>query len=238
MLVLAIDTCDANGSIGLFKDGVVTGTVSHTPTEDYSSWLLPAVDELLESSSARLADIDLYAVATGPGSFTAVRIGLTTVKAWAEVFDKPIAPVSRLEALAYHAPGHAQIVASLIDAQKSEVFGALYRRGEHSQPQRIEQERVGSIEDLVAWVMAHANRNVAWVFPETLSDATLAKLPDSSDCHVRIAAPGALAPLIAGVGTKKAARGEVISPLALDANYVRRSYVEVNWKGSASAARK
>jgi tRNA threonylcarbamoyladenosine biosynthesis protein TsaB len=238
MLVLAIDTCDANGSIGLFKDGVVTATVSHTPSEGYSSWLLPAVDKLLESSTTRLADIDLYAVATGPGSFTAVRIGLTTIKAWAEVFEKPIAPVSRLEALAYQAPGHAQIVASLIDAQKNEVFGALYRRGEHPQPERIEQERVESIDEFIAWVSGSVKGNMAWVFPETMSASTLARLPDASDCHVRIAAPGALAPLIAEVGTKKAARGEVMSPLALDANYVRRSYVEVNWKGSASAARK
>src|SRR5436305_2021002 len=100
MILLSIDTCDARGSIALLQDGVLVKMVPHDYPEEYSSWLLPAVEALLLGESLAMADVGGYAVAVGPGSFTGVRAALTTVKAWSEVFCKPIAPVSRLEAVA------------------------------------------------------------------------------------------------------------------------------------------
>src|SRR5437667_9615897 len=68
-----------------------------------------------------------YAVAAGPGSFTGVRVGLTSVKAWAEVYGKPVAGVSRLEAFAAQASRTSR-VAALVDAQRGQLFGAVYRQ--------------------------------------------------------------------------------------------------------------
>src|SRR5260370_42320803 len=97
MILLAIDTCDARGSVAVVRDGAVLKVVVHGSQEDYSTWLLAAVRECLAGAGLKMEEVDAYAAAAGPGSFTGVRGGLTAVKAWAEVYGKKIAAVSRLE---------------------------------------------------------------------------------------------------------------------------------------------
>src|SRR2546429_4473290 len=75
-----------------------------------------------------MEDVAAYAVATGPGSFTGVRVGLSTVKAWAEVYGKRIVAVSRLQALAMEASGETALVAAFANARRGQVFGAVYQR--------------------------------------------------------------------------------------------------------------
>ncbi len=129
MIVLAIDTCESRGSIAILKDNATLNAVPHAVSEEYSSWLLPAVDSALEFTGTTLRGVDLFAAASGPGSFTGVRIGLTTVKAWSEVLGKPIVGVSRLEAVAAQS-GKARptTLASFVHAQRDQIFGALYHR--------------------------------------------------------------------------------------------------------------
>jgi tRNA threonylcarbamoyladenosine biosynthesis protein TsaB len=118
MLALAIDTCEPRGSVAVVSEDAVLATTVHRDAEEYSSWLLPAVEKTLAAASLTMPDVNLYAVASGPGSFTGVRIGLTTVKAWAEVYGKPIAASSRLEVVARQFAGEAPYVASFINAQR------------------------------------------------------------------------------------------------------------------------
>ncbi len=125
MIVLSIDTCDSKGSVAALRDDAVLKVVVHQSQEDYSSWLLPAVHECLECSGLQMEDVEAYAVAAGPGSFTGVRVGLTAVKAWAEVYGKGIAAVSRLESLAAEASGAKAFVAAFVNAQRGQVFGAV-----------------------------------------------------------------------------------------------------------------
>src|ERR1700733_11863750 len=163
MIVLAIDTCEPRGSIAILNDNAVLQVVAHTSTEEYSSWLLPAVNLALESAKSTLADIDAFAAASGPGSFTGVRIGLTTVKAWSEVFNRPIVAVSRLEAVAAQSQSNAPYVASLIDAQRGQIFGALYKRAADGLT-LIEQEMVASPEVFLDWVDQQvAGNEVTWI---------------------------------------------------------------------------
>src|SRR6266436_8074966 len=122
VLILALDTCDARGGIALLRDESVLHTEPHTTAEDYSSWLLPAISRVLTPAGLTLRDIELYAVTAGPGSFTGVRVGLTTVKAWSEVYSRPIAAVSRLEAVASESTGSAPYVAAFIDARRDQIF--------------------------------------------------------------------------------------------------------------------
>src|SRR5260370_3836525 len=75
-----------------------------------------------------MEDVDAYAVAAGPGSFTGVRVGLTTVKAWSEVYGKRIAAVSRLEAMAAEAAPGSAWVAAFADARRGHAFGAIFQR--------------------------------------------------------------------------------------------------------------
>ena len=79
MHLLALDTCDPSGSVALLRDEVATRIESHSTDEDYSTWLLPAVKRVLAAENVGMAEIDLYAVAAGPGSFTGVRpVGKST----------------------------------------------------------------------------------------------------------------------------------------------------------------
>src|ERR1700675_3943930 len=100
MIVLAIDTSEARASVTAPEDGAFLQVVPHPIGEEYSSLLLPAVDLALEAAKTTLGEVEVFVAASGPGSFSGVRIGLTTVKAWSEVFNTPIVAVSRLEVVA------------------------------------------------------------------------------------------------------------------------------------------
>jgi tRNA threonylcarbamoyladenosine biosynthesis protein TsaB len=234
MIVLAIDTCEARGSVAVLKDTATHKVVPHTVTEEYSSWLLPAVDSALEFAEIMLGEVDLFAAASGPGSFTGVRIGLTSVKAWSEVFSKSIVAISRLEAVATQSESTAHYVASFIDAQRGQVFGALYHRAEGALA-LVGQEMVASPDVFVEWVDARASGSeVGWI---STDPDTLEKHPawqprvargDKIQC-----VPCVLAPLIGKMAFQRALNGNVLDALSVDANYVRRSYVEVFQKGPA-----
>src|SRR5258708_20345503 len=132
MKFIVIDTADARGSVAVLENDQWIRVESHWTDEDYSSWLLPAVHRVLVASGLTLSQLDGYAVCAGPGSFTGLRVGLTTVKAWAEIYGKPIAAVSRLEALLEAVPGESPIAAPFaaahFDARRGQIFPALYRR--------------------------------------------------------------------------------------------------------------
>src|SRR6201987_6295157 len=123
MSFIVLDTADGRGSVALFRNGDLVRLEVHSTDEDYSSWLLPAVHCALKPSGLSLAQLDGYAVCAGPGSFTGLRVGLTTVKAWAEIYGKPIAAVSRLEALAGNDSWTDQLlVACYLDARREQTF--------------------------------------------------------------------------------------------------------------------
>jgi tRNA threonylcarbamoyladenosine biosynthesis protein TsaB len=234
MIVLAIDTCEARGSVAVLRDDVVLQVVSHTSAEEYSSWLLPAVESALNAAKSTLAEVGVFAVASGPGSFTGVRIGLTTVKAWSEAFSKPIVAESRLEILAAKSESKSPYVASFIDAQRGQIFGALYRKA-GSGLTLIEQEMVAPPEDFMDWVAERtAGSEVAWIStdPDALAQQATwqGKAPQAEEIH-RV--PCILAPLIGKMAFEQALKGEVLDALSVDANYIRRSYVEVFQKGPA-----
>lgn len=238
MILLALDTCDARGSVAVLRDTQVLGVVAHEGNEDYSSWVLPSVLALLKEAGLTLAEVDVYAVASGPGSFTGLRIGLTTAKAWAEVYQKPIAPVSRLEALAVQAEGAKPFVAAFFDAQREQVFGTLYSR-EGKSFERIEDEMVIAPSEFVKFVTGRAQgQGVDWVSmdPERVSLeaawAARAQVGEKIQKSVSV-----LAPIVGRVGCERAQRGQLVDALSLDADYVRRSDAEIFWKGAASHGR-
>lgn len=236
--MLAIDTCDLLGSIAVLRDDAVLGVLPHDSQEDCSSWLLPAVHKCLAASGLGMSDVGAYAVAAGPGSFTGVRVGLTTVKAWAEVYGNPIVAVSRLEALAVQAPEGAPHVAAFADARRGQVFGAVYRREEKSLA-RLGDEMViapGKFVEIVAELSGV--ESVTWVSSDSesvLRDESW-KARESRGERVEIVS-SLLAPVIGQIGLVQLAAGRTTDALLLDANYVRRSDAEIFWKGGAAHGR-
>src|SRR6516225_5174785 len=165
-LTLALDTSEARGSVALRREGRLSSFRQHGTDEDYSSWLLPAVHDLLKESQSKLEDLTLLAVATGPGSFTALRVGLTTVKAWAEVYGTPVVGVSRLQALAHRGPKRASYIAACYDAQRGQIFGGLFRRAA-SGIEAVAPEAVLEPGGFLGLISAACGANpVNWVTPD------------------------------------------------------------------------
>ena len=254
MNILAIDTSESRGSVAVLRDGTVTAVTAHASDVDYSEWLLPAVNEMLRRTGMTLQGLGLIAVSTGPGSFTGLRVGLTTVKAWAEVYGTSVVGVSRLEAIVegcqsdelmhkgkslaegphtqQRRVGHPMFRAAFYDAQRGQVFGALYRReGEHAV--RVEDEMVISPTEFLEWVTVRAGEEaVRWfsLDPELITNLSgWSARAATGDAILRCQTT--LAPAIGRLGANRAAGGLLSDPLALDANYVRRSDAEIFWKG-------
>ncbi len=238
VIILAIDTCDARGSVAVLRDAAVSKVVAHESQEDYSTWLLPAVRECLAGSGLKMEDVNAYTVTAGPGSFTGVRVGLTTVKAWAEVYGKRIAAISRLEGMAAEAAPGTTWVAAFANAQRGQVFGAVYRRNGKGlarlgdemviTPAKFVEAAAGFAKsERISWVSTDAECVVgeeAWKARETRGERI------ESVSSVR-------APMIGRLGMEALAEGRFTDALALDANYVRRSDAEIFWKGSVPHGR-
>lgn len=132
MLILAVDTTTPAGSVALLRDGALLAEFNAESGLTHSERLLASIDAVLGAAKATLADVDAFAAAAGPGSFTGIRIGLGTVKSFCFASGKPGHPVSTLEALALKAASDGgRLVAPMLDAKKGEVYAALFEaRGE------------------------------------------------------------------------------------------------------------
>jgi tRNA threonylcarbamoyladenosine biosynthesis protein TsaB len=128
MRILAVDTSSERGSVCIHEDGEVLGEVRLRRSVQHSDRLFRSLDFLLRYVPFGLPDIDLFVAARGPGSFTGLRVGLAAMEAFAAAHGKPGAGVSTLEALAWKCGARNQFIASVIDARRGEVYGALYRR--------------------------------------------------------------------------------------------------------------
>jgi len=232
VILLALDTCDSRGSLAVLRDDEVLTAIAHEGTSDYSSWVLPTAAQALRVTGMGIRDVEVFAAATGPGSFTGVRIALTTVKAWSEAYGRGIAGVSRLKAMARQASGAGAFVAAFADAHRDQVFGALFRR-EGAALTPVESEMLAAPAEFLDWVKQRsASEPVSWISmdPEkvTTQDAwrSRAEAGESVEMSTNV-----LAPAIGRIGRMCARQGRLTDALALDAEYVRRPDAEVFWKG-------
>jgi tRNA threonylcarbamoyladenosine biosynthesis protein TsaB len=131
MRVLALDTTTRAGSVALVENDRLIEERTGDSSRTHAERLPREIDELLRDCGVGSADIDLFAVASGPGSFTGLRVGIATMQGLAFVHRRQIAPISALEALAHIASadtaGEGALVAVWMDAHRRDVFSALYR---------------------------------------------------------------------------------------------------------------
>jgi len=237
VLILALDTSSPSGSLAVLRDEKVIGVVSTANREVYSSRMFRELDSLLAQLALRMEHFELFAVAAGPGSFTGLRLGLTAAKGWAEVYKRPIAAVSALEAVAVQASSEAQIVVPVLDARRGQVYFGLYRRisGGPARGQLVldGEEYVMTAAELFASVctrIAGVPFTIVTPAPELLS--AFGVVASSANNFAVETASSVLAPFIGQLGFQRAHRGALVDALTLDANYVRRSDAEVHWKES------
>jgi len=126
MLIAAFDTSSASGSIALVRGRELVAEVNVGDVGTHADWLMGAFSALLDSVSLKAEDIDLFAVGAGPGSFTGLRIGVSTIKGLAWALGRKVVGVSTLEALAMNMRFSGMPVCPLLDARKGEVYTALY----------------------------------------------------------------------------------------------------------------
>jgi tRNA threonylcarbamoyladenosine biosynthesis protein TsaB len=205
--IVALDTASEFGSIALVEEGIVLEEqVIHSP-EGFVHVLFPALERLMQRHGWRHEKVNGYAAGSGPGSFTGVRIALAAVKGLAEAAGAQAASVSNLMAMASY--GSAHIRAPFCDARRGEIYGALY------------SDALAPLSDEVV------SKFQAWQAALPAGAELLTPAPEIFGVAAT-ATPRALAGAIG-----RLAPALLTDPVALDANYVRRSDAELNWKDIA-----
>ena len=241
MLILALDTTTRGGSVALWRDGAIderAGDASRTHAER-----LPAdLASLVTAHGLTLADVDLYAVASGPGSFTGMRVGIATIQGLALVHGRSVVALSALEALAHtmaRRSGHT-LVGAWMEAYRGEVFAALYR---------VDAQDRARIETLASPTVGRP-LDVALAWTETLATeaasslvivgdgvaATETVLREVLGPEVSLVEPPLLAGTLASIA---AARPDAaVQPHAIVPLYVRRPDAELGRERRATEAPK
>ena len=147
MLILAFESSARPASAALVRDGKLLAQSLQVSALTHSRTLLPMAEDLLKNTSLRLADVDAIAVAHGPGSFTGIRIGVSTVKGLCWGAEKPCIGVSTLEAMAWHGLAAGGVICPVMDARRAQVYNALFRI-EDGRPLRLCPDRAISLEEL------------------------------------------------------------------------------------------
>lgn len=127
MLTLGIDTSTLVGSVGLIDENGLLGEYTLNIKRTHSERLMPAISCLLKDAGVVIDDLDLISVSQGPGSFTGVRIGVTTANSLAQAAKKPLVGVCSLDVLASNLLNVQGLVCPILDARKQEVYTALYQ---------------------------------------------------------------------------------------------------------------
>ncbi|MGA3088736.1 MAG: tRNA (adenosine(37)-N6)-threonylcarbamoyltransferase complex dimerization subunit type 1 TsaB [Terriglobales bacterium] len=226
MLILAVDTSGKQGSIALAECGVrqSCAVVEVVPLRGgaFSAELVPQIAGLLEKHGRHRRDLAALVVATGPGSFTGLRVGLAAIKALAEVLRKPIAAISLLEAVACSAGTGGRVLAAL-DAGRGDVYVGDYEL-EPRLPMNahMRSERLLSRKEFLSLAKEAEAEGQTLVTPDaTLAEAVRAiaiqlepiDYPDSG--------------VLVGLGWVHLQRGETVRPENLEANYIRHSDAEI-----------
>lgn len=210
-LVLAIDTTQESGSLALVRGTETLDEVALRAPTGFAHVLYGHIGELLRRNGLELAAVDCFAAASGPGSFTGVRVGLACVKGLAEALGKSAAAVSNLRAMASF--GAAPLRAVVLDARRGEVYGAVYSAsGEIVMPELV--------SPFPAWLASLREGELEFVVQGYRPELAGTRFADARVVTV----PEALAAAIGRLA------GDGGDPAALDANYVRRSDAELLWK--------
>ena len=208
-LVLALDTTSEHGSIALVRgDETLLELPVHSP-DGFAHVIYGHLEDLLRRCGVKLEEVNIFAAAAGPGSFTGVRVGLACVKGLSAALGRQAAGISNLKAIA--SLGSATLRAPLLDAHRGEVYGAVY----DSAGGIVQRETVGKLDSWLASLPEGA---------EVLS-------PDfSPPAHLADAVAIHLTPRELAAAIALLAPAEARDPAALDANYIRRSDAELFWK--------
>jgi len=213
-LLLAIDTTAEFGSIALVDEQRLLEEVPLHSPDGFAHILFDQIRRLLARHALPLSQIDAFASAAGPGSFTGVRVSLTAVKGLAEATGRKVLAVSNLQALAWY--GTHALRAVVMDARRGEVYGAVY----DAELRLVQEEVVTKLPD---WLASLPEGDLEFITNGYPMEAAGVSSPVT-------VAPRALAGAIGHIAAVRFAEGLGQDPAEIDANYVRRADAELMWK--------
>jgi len=246
MKILAIETSTMLGGIAIADDSAgLIAEVRLNVKSTHSERLMTEINHALQQSGLTVHDIDIFGVAIGPGSFTGLRIGLSTAKGFSYATGKPIVSVPTLEAFAWHLPYCRHPVCIMLDARKGEVYAALFQwTGDGFE--RLMSEASVNAEKLMEKIMSgiptlpSAKSGAEDFGEERIVFAGEGALLYRNKIEAMIGERAVFAPLekmipspanVASVGMQKALQGELAEPVSLIPIYIRRSEAEIKWHG-------
>jgi tRNA threonylcarbamoyladenosine biosynthesis protein TsaB len=233
MLILGIETATEQVSVAIGGYEGVLGLVEVCRGRRHAETLAPAIEFVCTQADVRLDEISVVAVDVGPGLFTGMRVGLASAKALAQALRVPMIGMSSLDLLAYPLRHTGRTVVAVIDARKGELFYAFYRPVPGG-VQRVLEPRCGTIDDLIAEVMARSD-DVICVGDGALRhrDEIVAELR----CEMAeqfLSRPSA-APLVQ-LAHARALREEWVNPWEIQPLYMRLPDAQINWSVRATGS--
>jgi tRNA threonylcarbamoyladenosine biosynthesis protein TsaB len=228
MLLLGLDTSTSCGSIALTDANKPLGEWTLNVPKTHAGRLLPGIQHLLRQTGVQMDQIDGFAVATGPGSFTGLRIALTTAKTLAFVTGKPLVGIPTLDVLVENMPFAQGFICPALDARKGEIFAALYKKDSTGKTDRITEYLSIPPETLSKMIPG----------PTLLLGDAVPVYGDRlrRECSHEIThAPPEYhfprASILCRLAIKKLSQGGAVHPRDLQALYARASDAELNRKG-------
>lgn len=235
-LILSIETATLKGSVAVCKGDEVVAVHNGHDGPSHSNTLLRTIESALKDAGMRLSDIDLFAVAIGPGSFTGLRIGLATVKSLAFTLERPCVGIPTLEAVAHSAGACEQVVAAL-PAGRGEVFAQMFHvasdtvvafdKATHISPTQM-LEKYTTFKQL-CWCGEGANHHRDRIrdWAESNGRLFVTEASASADGWRLVSTPSNLATNVATLAMRKVRMNDVQSAEDLRAMYVRPSDAEL-----------
>lgn len=148
MIILGVDSSATAASASILNDGKLLSEVFSDTGLTHSQTLLPMINDCIKNAGITVEDIDVIAVANGPGSFTGVRIGIATVKGIAFTNDTPCVEVSTLESMAFNVASFDGVICSVMDARCNQVYTAFFETDNYCKVNRLSEDDAMSIDKL------------------------------------------------------------------------------------------
>jgi tRNA threonylcarbamoyladenosine biosynthesis protein TsaB len=224
MRTLAIETATKTIGLALLEEEKLLAELYLDLGRHHAEILFPALDQLFRIAGQGLERIDLLACSVGPGSFTGVRIGVSSIKGLALATGKPVVGVSTLEALAMNAGNVGQGICPMLDARKDQVYCGLYRAGKDGLPEPVMRERLADVD---AWLGAMVSEEILFLgdgalrYEERIRERFSGRyrLGQGAQHHPRPSAVGLIA-------RSRYREGKISDPLTLAPQYLRLSEAE------------
>ncbi|MGI6161179.1 MAG: tRNA (adenosine(37)-N6)-threonylcarbamoyltransferase complex dimerization subunit type 1 TsaB [Christensenellales bacterium] len=156
MVILALDTTGKSAGVAVMKDSRLISEIYIDAGLTHSATIMPAVEQALDMAGQSISGVDVFAAAIGPGSFTGIRIGVAAAKAMAQARNKPLAAVNALDALARNAALFEGSICPVMDARRSQVYGAVYKSKGGHRPERLSDYMAVPIDEFLSFVSGRA----------------------------------------------------------------------------------